>query len=133
MKLKHKLLVPLLSLLLLLPAVASARGLVPCGGPGEPICTVDHIFVMAGKLFGAALAFAGMFAVAMIVYRGFGLVLSAGNEEQITKHKGGLTNAIIGFVLVMLTFTIVNTLLRGVFKLRINLANPQCYINDECN
>ena len=36
----------LISFLIILPLFTQAAGLVPCGGPGEPVCTFCHLFVL---------------------------------------------------------------------------------------
>jgi lysylphosphatidylglycerol synthetase-like protein (DUF2156 family) len=136
--LKQKLFVIISSLaLVLVPVSVSARGLVPCGGYSndagttmEKPCSVEDIFVLAAELINFLLATAGIVAVAFIVYRSFGLVLSAGNEEAVSKNKQGLSNAIIGFVIAMLAFVIVNTIITYVFGVKsFNLSNPKCYLN----
>ena len=132
---KQKIIIALLSLTLLLaPAVSMGRGLVPCGGYKadgslEPVCTVNDFFALAAKLIGFLIAVSGIYAVFWIVVNGIRMVLSQGNEEALSKAKGGLTNAVIGFFIVIISFAIVNTLVKYVFQVPVDLTNPQCYIN----
>jgi hypothetical protein len=44
----------------------------------------------------------------MIVVAGFRMVFAAGNEEAIGAAKTNLSSAIIGFVLILFSFVIVN-------------------------
>lgn len=126
--------------MLLAPVAVSARGLVPCGGYKddastirEKPCTVEDVFVLSAKLINFLVATAGFYAVVWIVYSGFGMVLAAGNEESLSKHKKGLTNAIIGFFIVIVAFTLINTVINTVFQANVNLLDPKCYINaDAC-
>jgi len=58
-----------------------------------------------------------------------------GNEENIKKWRGALSNAVIGFVLVMIAYILINTtvnylLLAGNAKtLLVDLQNPFVYLN----
>lgn len=132
-----------LALLLTLPLLAQARGLVPCGGDGEPVCKVSDIFVLIARVTNWLIMVAGVYAVFKIVQAGFNLVISSGNEEAITKNKKGIANAIVGFVFTMMAFmfinTVVNVILRGATndpKCKIDFTNPMTYLNnygvDEC-
>lgn len=59
------------------------------------------------------LYFLGFIAVVMIIYGGILYVTSAGNQENIDKAKKILLYAIVGIVVILLSFAIVNTLLTG--------------------
>ncbi|OGE94339.1 MAG: hypothetical protein A3K08_02360 [Candidatus Doudnabacteria bacterium RIFCSPLOWO2_01_41_7] len=49
----------------------------------------------------------GLVAIAFIIYGGFQFITSRGDEEQATAGKRTLTNAIIGLVIVILSYIIV--------------------------
>lgn len=123
-----------------LPFFASARGLVPCGGIGENPCNVQDIFSLIARVTNWLIFVAGIYAVAQIILNGFYLVVSMGNEEAITKRKSGLTSAVIGFVLVMLAYVIINTAVNSILlegapcQLKVNITNPLGYItgNNSC-
>ncbi len=53
----------------------------------------------------------GIIAVIMILYGGFIWLTAAGNEENVTKAKNILSAAIIGLVIVLLAWAIVNYVL----------------------
>lgn len=53
----------------------------------------------------------GIIAVIMILYGGFIWLTAAGNEENITKAKNILSAAIIGLVIILLAWAIVNYVL----------------------
>lgn len=57
------------------------------------------------------LTFLGLLAVVMVIYGGFLYVSSAGNEENVKKAKQILIYAVIGIILIVASFAIVNTLL----------------------
>src|SRR5260221_7881399 len=58
-----------------------------------------------------ALGFLGLIAVVVIIYGGFLYVTAAGNEEQAGKGKKALTYSIIGILIILSSFAIVNTIL----------------------
>ena len=129
----------------LAPHFSHAAGLVPCGGYGtdstqnERPCNLEDIFVMVAKLTNFLIAVAGMYAVYVIINNSFWLVVSSGNEENITKHKGGVTNAVVGLVLVLMAYMLVNTVVNVLLtrslvtgtnpKCKLNLADPLTYLS----
>ena len=121
--------------LLTVPLVVSARGLVPCGGyldngQPEPRCSLVDIFVLAARMTNYLIGLAGIYAVYLIIFAGFSLVTAMGNEESIKQKKDALSNALVGFILAMMAFlfvnTVVNLLLRS--KCEIDLTNPLQYL-----
>jgi len=124
------------------PFYSHARGLVPCGGykdaagtQREDPCNVCDMFSIVAIVTNWLIAAAGVYAVFQIVNAGFWLVISMGNEENIKKWRGALSNAVIGFVLVMIAYILINTtvnylLLAGNAKtLLVDLQNPFVYLN----
>lgn len=57
------------------------------------------------------LGFLGLLAVIMVIYGGFLYVSSAGNEENVNKAKKILLYAVLGIVVIIISFALVNTLL----------------------
>ncbi|MBI5412250.1 hypothetical protein HZA43_03700 [Candidatus Peregrinibacteria bacterium] len=49
----------------------------------------------------------GLVAVGFLIYAGVLMVTSGGNEEQVTKGRKVITYAIIGIVIIVLAYTIV--------------------------
>jgi hypothetical protein len=128
------------------PQFAAARGLVPCGGyeddagtVREPDCTIGLIFIMAARVTNWLIGLAGVFAVYQIIAAGFWLAISQGNEETISQKKKALSNAVIGFVMALMAFMFVNTivnylLLRAPAKeCRLDLTDPLTYLRVEDN
>lgn len=56
------------------------------------------------------LLFAGIIAVVFIIYGGYLYITSAGNEESAEKGKNTMVNAIIGIVIIVLSYVIVNVI-----------------------
>jgi uncharacterized membrane protein len=82
--------------------------LVPCGGANQQPCTFDDLLRTVVRIINYLLAVAGMVAAYYIVMAGWNMMSALGNPEKITAAKQGLTNAVIGFVLVFLAFAFVN-------------------------
>jgi hypothetical protein len=57
-----------------------------------------------------ALGFAGAVAVVFVIIGGFQYMTSSGNEEQAEKGKKTLINAIIGVVVIVMSYVIINVI-----------------------
>lgn len=133
---KQKLSIILISLsLILAPSLVQARGLVPCGGynddgTAERACTVSDVFYLAARITNWLIMLAGVYAVFQIVRAGLFLTISQGNQSSIERYQGLLTNAIVGFVLVMLAFLIINTVVNTLLltRCKVDLTNPTTYL-----
>ncbi len=58
------------------------------------------------------LLFAGMIAVVFIIVGGYFYITSQGNEEQAEKGKTTMVNAIIGIVVIILSWTLIAVVTR---------------------
>lgn len=54
------------------------------------------------------LSLAGIVAVLYVIIGGFWYITAAGNEEQAEKGKNTLLNAVIGIVVIVLSYVIIN-------------------------
>jgi len=125
----------ILPLIAFIPFVASAA-LVPCGGSEQEYaqkiandpkatpaqmqalyeqymahsCQIADIFKLFARVTNGMVAFAGIYAIFRIVDNGFGMVTAFGNEETIKATSEGLTHAILGFLIVLGAYALVNTL-----------------------
>ncbi|MFC1810521.1 hypothetical protein ACFLZH_03405 [Patescibacteria group bacterium] len=59
------------------------------------------------------LLFLGLIAVIMIIYGGISYVTAAGNQEKIEKAKKVIMYAIVGIVIVLISFALVRTVISG--------------------
>lgn len=90
---------------------AQAGGFVPCDGPTCSACDlVSMINRIIIWLFGFVFV---VFAVLMVV-AGFGLVTSGGNQSALDAAKSKFQNALIGIIIMMAAWLIVDTLLRAI-------------------
>jgi len=94
---------------LALAPVAFAQFQTPsAGGTGLPNDTSVTGFIM--KIINIALAVAGLVAVLFLIIGGFRYITSAGNEETAEQAKKIIINAIIGIVVIILSFVIVRVI-----------------------
>lgn len=109
-------LIAALALFILLPNSALAegewRGLVPCGGSGQP-CSTCHFAVLLNNLtrFGVEKLALPLGAV-MIVVAGFYYAFSGGDEKKITAAKNTLKNAALGIFIVLVAWFAVDTAIK---------------------
>ncbi|MBI2464140.1 PKD domain-containing protein [Candidatus Peregrinibacteria bacterium] len=66
------------------------------------------------RLTNFILSFLGIAAVIAIIYGGILYVTSGGEEDSTTKGKKTITYALMGIVIVLISFALVNTLISGV-------------------
>ena len=67
--------------------------------------------VMIARIVQIILGFLGIIAVGLIIYGGFLWMTSNGNEEQISRAKKTLINAVIGLIIILASFGIVSFIL----------------------
>jgi PKD repeat protein len=59
------------------------------------------------------LSFLGLAAVTVIIYGGFLYVTAGGEQERADKGKKSVTYAVIGILLVLISYALVNTIIQG--------------------
>ncbi len=88
-----------------------AEGLVTCGKRGQTECGLSDLIGMTNGIV-AYLLYIGVFiGVVMISYAGFTLVVSQGNENAMEKAKSRVWNVAVGFIIILLAYLIVSTIL----------------------
>lgn len=100
----------------IMPGVASAQGQTPISCPGDLgyLCTDGTVSSMFRLILNWALTIAFLGAVIYLIYGGFLYIASAGNAEQASKGRATLINALIGIVIIVLSYTIVQIVYRFV-------------------
>ena len=94
----------------LMPQLVAGQGLVTCSGEDCSACNlVSMANLVIDWLIGVLLV---VFGVLMTV-AGFKLVLSRGDQSALTEAKQMFTNAIVGFLIILAAWIIVDTLMRG--------------------
>jgi hypothetical protein len=94
-------------------AQVAPGGFVPCEGDVCSACDlVSMTNVIITWLFGIMFI---VFAIVMLV-AGFGLVTSGGNQAALDAAKSKFRNAIIGIIIALAAWVIVDTIMRGLVK-----------------
>ncbi len=96
----------------LLPDVTLAQSkFVTCDGTNCSACNLaDMANIIIKWLFGIVFM---IFAVLMVI-AGFGLVTSGGNTTALQEAKSKFTNAMIGLLIMMSAWLVVDTIMKGV-------------------
>lgn len=68
------------------------------------------------QIINVALGLIGFVAVVMIILGGFQYITSSGDAAKVTKAKNTILYGIVGLVIALLAFAIVNFVLTNVFK-----------------
>jgi hypothetical protein len=101
-----------MSLVIFLPIVSFAAGLVPCGGAGEPVCDFNMLMTLINRLINFILfSLAVPLAAIMFAYAGILLLTSGGNSSQKEKAKKVFTGVAIGLVIAAAAWLIVHVIL----------------------
>ena len=111
---KYKLLIAFLMLALSVPLAASAA-LVPCGGGGQQPCTFQDLLALVITVINYLIGISSLVAMYHVVLAGWIMITALGNPEQIEKGKKTITEAVVGFAIVILAFMFINLLVNGIF------------------
>mgnify|MGYP001615296277 CR=1 FL=1 len=101
------------SLLTLLPLLAFAQGIVPCGTSTTRPCTVCDFGILIINITNfliknIAIPLAGL----MIIIGGITIMIGSASEERVKAGKKILTNAIIGVIIVFVAWLFVDTVIK---------------------
>ena len=106
-------LIIVVSLLTLLPLLAFAQGIVPCGTSTTRPCTVCDLGILIINITNfliknIAIPLAGL----MIIIGGITIMIGSASEERVKAGKKILTNAIIGVIIVFVAWLFVDTVIK---------------------
>lgn len=82
------------------------RSEVPCEWP--------QFIALVNELIRFGIYLAVVFATLTIAYAGFRMLTAAGNESQISAAKGMIWNAVLGIIIVMIAWLIVQYILTSI-------------------
>lgn len=84
----------------------------------------DDIRIIVAKVIRAVLGLLGVIALGLILYAGYTIMTSAGNEDKVAEGKKILTNSVIGMAIILASLGIVQFVL-GKLQEAINPGNEQ--------
>lgn len=90
-----------------------SRMLIVCDGPD---CTYEKLIELANGVINVLIALATIIATVVLIYAGFKLLTSGGNENEAKEAKEMLLKVVWGFFWILVAwvavYTIMNTLLK---------------------
>lgn len=118
--------IPLILAITTLSAVfpASAAGdIIPCTGTGSTACTPCHIFQLIGNIIRFILtSIVAPLAGLLFLIGGIMMAAAGGSEERYKKGRKILLDTLIGVVIALAAWAIVNTVI-------VTIGNPSGNIN----
>ena len=102
----------LLLVVVALPDIALAAGLVPCGGPGEPQCESCHVAILMVTVTEWLVAIMGIVAVLLIIYAGLRMVVSVGDVSAKQDAKTRISNVLVGYAILLAGWMLVDTVVK---------------------
>ncbi|MBI4086539.1 hypothetical protein HY416_00975 [Candidatus Kaiserbacteria bacterium] len=107
-----------------LPAFSFAESsLVPCSGVAEtigtmpyPVCQICHAVELGQRIINFLVIIASSIAVAIFAWAGFLMMTAAGNEGQVTKAKGMFWNVLLGLVITLAGWLVIDTVMKWAFQ-----------------
>jgi hypothetical protein len=97
--------------LILIPFLSFADGLVPCGNPGQNPCDFNFFIVMVNNIINWIIGIATSVFTISAIYGGFLYLTSGGSPGDKEKAKGILQNTVVGFLIILIAWLVVYTIL----------------------
>lgn len=102
------------AVLFILPMTVGAADLVPeCGGDGQPACQACYAVELVNNVVSWLVMILGVIAAILIVVAGARLVTSGGNASAMEAAKSSMTNLIIGYIIVLSAWLVMDYGLRA--------------------
>lgn len=99
-----------------LPVIASAQQLVPVACNDPRTCGSCELVSLINNVIQFVIQISVVIAAIILVYAGLIMVTSSGNPGQITRAKGLFFNVVIGLLILLAAFLIVNTILSALLR-----------------
>jgi len=93
----------------------------------EDVATIGDLGVLFQRVVGFALGFAGIALFILIIIGGFKFITSGGDPKAVEGAKKTLTSAIIGLVIILVSYLILVLIktITGVDVTNFNIVLPQ--------
>ena len=100
-------------MLIALPLGASAAGIVPCKGTA---CQACDLVKLGNNIISFLIGLGVLVAVVMVAWAGVKLVTSGGSSESVGKAKGMIWSALVGFVIILACYLLVDVFMKTLTK-----------------
>lgn len=102
----------LILMILVVPVISSAAGLVPCDGIED--CTYDSLWELVNNVIDFLLFVVAVpLTVVVISFAGMYMVIYSTNEGKRSEAKGMIKTAIIGLILALSAYLIIQAIVFG--------------------
>ncbi len=95
------------------PYLVSAQDLASFAGCTGTDCSTCNVVSMANGLIQWVIGFLFVLFAGLMAWAGFGLVTSNGNHHALDEAKGYFVNAVVGFIIILSAWLIIDTIMRG--------------------
>lgn len=95
-----------------LDALVNVGGSAYAGAPGALVQT--NLTLTIAQFLSTAFSLLGIVFLVLLVYAGFLWMTSSGNEQQVEKAKKIITAAVIGMLIVLMSYSITKFVTRSV-------------------
>lgn len=109
--LPYLILLPII-IVLFSPSFIDAAGLVPCGGWNEQPCQACHVVQMGQKILTWTISIMASVIALVFAIGGMQMVMSGGSTEGVSKAKSKMTNSIIGFIILLSAWLVIDTIMK---------------------
>lgn len=89
------------------------KPLITCGNSNPEECNLEQFIALVQSGLNLIFAVGAFIATGMFMYAGFLMITSSGNMSQISKAKTVFTRVIIGFLIMFVSFLLVQNLLKN--------------------
>jgi hypothetical protein len=87
-------------------------GLVPCGTSTTPPCTWCHLMLLIKNIIDLLMNIVFPLAAVMIVIGGIMIMTAGGSTERVSRGKQILTAAVIGLLIALLSWLVIDTIIK---------------------
>lgn len=96
------------------PSADAGKGIITCGKAGQPMCTLCDLIIGINTVIKYGLGIAVAVALTVIVVGAVMYIVSAGDTGMIEMAKSAMKNAVIGLIIVLAAWLIINYLIVNV-------------------
>lgn len=75
---------------------------------GDGVATIQGIGCMLANIMSVVLTLLGISGFIMVIYAAFNMMIMGGNSQTVEKSKNTITMAIVGIILALSSFIIIN-------------------------
>lgn len=101
------------AIILIIPESTQAAQLVPAACENGIGCNLCHFVELANNVVKWLIGILSVIFGVLFFIAGFGMITSGGNSGKLEDAKKSLTNALVGFLIVLSAWLIVDTLLKA--------------------